>query len=179
MLMKLKLTLLCLLFFMAYTQGLCQGTMPGYLKVKTISKDFVSVNMYDQECIHVVDGLITSYKDSIPQQDIAHFEKAASREKLAKLGFKAGQCVMVKSSVDLEIENYVYRQVHGQVQKIGNQYKIPIAVNGKLRHAYKERRSQLSKLKVEAIKEVKFLNKAAAQEKYGDKVVFGLIEIVI
>ncbi len=65
------------------------------------------------------------------------------------------------------------------MQRIGTQYKFPIAVNGKLKHAYEERRGQLGKIQVEKIKEVKFLNKAEAQEKYGDKVVFGLIEIIL
>ncbi|EJF08535.1 hypothetical protein O71_20282 [Pontibacter sp. BAB1700] len=86
---------------------------------------------------------------------------------------------MVKSSADIDIENYIYRQVHEQVQQIGTKYKIPIAVNEKLTSNHTDRRNQLSKIKAEEVKKIKFLKKAEAQAKYGDTVVFGLIEITV
>mgnify|MGYP005755499899 CR=1 FL=1 len=177
--MKAKLTLICLLSLAAGTRGLCQKAGSNYLEVTTVTKDIVAVDMYDPDCIHVVDGLITSYTDVVPQKELAHFEQAASKEKLAKLGFTGKQCVMVKSSADLDIENYVYRQVHSQVQQVGTQYKLPIAVNGRLASTYAERRAQLVSLKQEQIKKILFLDKAKAQAKYGDKVVFGLIEVTL
>ncbi|MCC9167903.1 hypothetical protein [Pontibacter harenae] len=177
--MKTKLTLLCLLSLASYTKGLCQKANPNHLEVMTVTKDVVAVDMYDPECIHVVDGLITSYTDVVPRQELAHFEQAASEEKLAKLGFTGKQCAMVKSSADLDIENYVYRQVHSQVQQVGTQYKLPIAINGQLTSTYAERRSQLASLKQEQIKKILFLDKAKAQAKYGDKVIFGLIEVTL
>ena len=137
----------------------------------------MSINMHDKDCTHIVDGLVSG-PDESPEQ-LAHFEQAASKEKLEKFGLAGSQCVMVKSSADLAIENYIYRQVHEEVQQIGVQYKIPIAVNGKLLYSFTERRGQLSKLEVKQIKSVRFLDKAAAQAIYGDKVVFGLIEVTI
>ena len=134
--MKTKLTFLCLFSLVAYTKGVCQEAKSNAIEVMTVTKDVMFVNMYDQNCIHVVDGLVTTYKDVVPRQELAHFEQAASREKLATLGFREGQCVMVKSSADLEIENHIYRQVHGQVQQVGTKYKLPIAVNGKLAPTY-------------------------------------------
>jgi hypothetical protein len=142
------------------------------------SQKVLEVNMNDKDCIHVIDGLISSPNESVSDK-LAHFEQAVSQEKLEKLGFSKSQCVMVKSSVDLDIENYIYRQVHGQVQQIGTQYKIPIVINGKLSSNHTDRRSQLIKLEAEQVKNIKFLNKAEAQAKYGDKVVFGLIEITV
>lgn len=139
----------------------------------------LKVDMYDKDCIHVVDGVISSYKEVVSSQQLAHFERAASKEKLAELGFSDGQCVMVKSTTDLEVENYIYRQVHAQVQQIGTQYKLPIAVNEQLLPSYSARQRQLSSIKAAQIKKVKFLNKAEAQAKYGDQVVFGLIEITV
>lgn len=139
----------------------------------------MTINMNDKDCVHIVDGLISPSTVEIPSKQLAHFEQAASDEKLEKFGVAASQCVMVKSTADLPVENYIYRQVHEEVQQIGTQYKIPIAVNGKLTSSYTERRSQLSKLREDQIKTVRFLNKAAAQAIYGDKVVFGLIEISI
>lgn len=162
--MKTKLLILGFLIFAAYTNGYSQKTM--------------EVNMHDKDCIHVIDGMISSPDESVPDK-IAHFEQAVSPEKLQKLGFSNSQCVMVKSSADLDIENYIYRQVHEQVQQVGTKYKIPIAVNGKLTSNHTDRRNQLSKLKAEEVKKIKFLNKAEAQAKYGDKVVFGLIEITV
>ncbi|MFD2513147.1 hypothetical protein ACFSRY_04670 [Pontibacter locisalis] len=177
--MKTKLTLLCLLSLAAYTKGICQKANSNYLEVMTVTKAVVAVDMYDPDCIHVVDGLVTSYSDVVPREQLAHFEQAASEEKLAKLGFKEGQCVMVKSSADLDIENYVYRQVHSQVQQVGTQYKLPIAVNGQLAPTYAERHQQLERLRQEQIKKVVFLDKAKARAKYGDKVVFGLVEVTL
>ncbi|GAB3538419.1 hypothetical protein GCM10027443_33310 [Pontibacter brevis] len=144
-----------------------------------LTGDVLTVDMYDKDCIHLVDGMISSANDIVSYQQLAHFERAASREKLAKLGFSDGQCVMVKSTADHDIENYIYRQVHEQVRQIGIQYKLPIAVNEKLLTSYSARQRQLSNIKSEQIKKVKFLNKAEAQAKYGDKVVFGLIEITV
>lgn len=162
--MKTKLLILGFLVFAAYTNAYSQKTM--------------EVNMHDKDCIHVIDGMISSPDESVPDK-IAHFEQAVSPEMLQKLGFSNSQCVMVKSSADLDIENYIYRQVHEQVQQIGTKYKIPIAVNGKLTFSPTDRRSQLSKLRAEQVKKIKFLNKSEAQAKYGDKVVFGLIEITV
>lgn len=138
---------------------------------------YMSINMNDKACTHIVDGLVSG-PDVSPEQ-LAHFEQAASKEKLEEFGVAGSPCVMIKSSADLAIENYIYRQVHDEVQQIGIQYKIPIAVNGKLVHSLRERRSQLSRLRAEQIKTVRFLDKAAAQAIYGEKVVFGLIEITI
>ncbi|WP_345161038.1 hypothetical protein [Pontibacter saemangeumensis] len=138
----------------------------------------MSINMFDKDCTYIVDGVISPATVEVPIP-LAHFEQAASKEKLEEFGVADSPCVMVKSSSDLAIENYIYRQVHEEVQQIGIQYKIPIALNGKLEHFFIERRSQLSKVREEQIKTVRFLNKAAAQAIYGDKVVFGLIEITI
>ncbi|MFT2010817.1 hypothetical protein ACMA1I_19235 [Pontibacter sp. 13R65] len=162
--MKIKFFITCSFIFTACTL--------------VYSQKVLEVNMNNKDCIHVIDGLISSPNESTPDK-LAHFEKAVSQEKLEKLGFSNSQCVMVKSSVDLNIENYIYRQVHEQVQQIGTKYKIPIAINGKLTANYTDRRSQLSKLKAEQVIKVKFLNKAEAQAKYGDNVVFGLIEITV
>ena len=140
---------------------------------------YMTINMNDKACTHIVDGLISPATVEIPGKQLAHFEQAASNEKLEKFGVAGSQCVMVRSSADLAIENYIYRQVHGEVQQVGIQYKIPIAVNGKLIHDFNERRSQLSRLREEQIKTIKFLDRAAAQAIYGDKVVFGLIEITM
>lgn len=127
----------------------------------------------------MIDGYRVSPSDIVPGDQLAHYEQAASLEKLEKPGFSNSQCVIVKSTVDLDIENYIYRQVHDQVQQINTQYKIPIAVNGKFLPGFSDRRKQLSKIKAEQVKKVKFLYKAAAQAKYGNKVIFGLIEIAI
>ena len=169
--MKTKLLFFCFFIFAVYTKAYSQDMIINSEKVMTI-------NSNDPECIHVIDGLISSPKENVPV-NLVHFERTASRDKLAKLGFSNSQCVMFKSSADLDIENYIYRQVHEQVQQIGTQYKIPIAVNGKLLPGFPERRNQLSKLKAEQIKKIKFLTKAEAQAKYGDKVVFGMIEIIV
>lgn len=139
----------------------------------------MAIDMNNKDCIHVVDGLVTDGVEEVPAILLAHFEQAVSKEKLDKLGFNDSQCVLVKSSFDLDIENYIYRQVHAQVQRIGTQYKVPIAVNGQLTSSFAARRSQLAGIKPEQIKEVRFLDKPAAQAKYGDQVVFGLIEIVL
>ena len=146
---------------------------------KAYSQKVMAINMHDADCIHVIDGLISSPDDNAPIDQLAHYEQAANPEKLTELGFSNSPCVIVKSSADLDIENYIYRQVHAQVQQIGTQYKIPIAVNGTLLPGYPARRSQLSKLKAVQIKKITFLNKAEAQAKYGNKVVFGLIEIKV
>ena len=177
--MKKTLYLLCLISFTAFTKGYSQNVSPNTIDVKKVSGKAVTVDMNDMECVHVVDGLVTTYKEDVPARQLAHFEQAASPEKLAKLGFDGSQCVMVKSSADLAIENYIYRQVHAQVQQVGTKYKLPIAVNGKLTSSYASRRAELSSIKPEQIKEVKFLDKAAAKAKYGDSIVFGLIEITV
>ncbi len=61
--------------------------------------------MYDRACLHVVDGLVASYLERVPQELLAHFEQVASNGKLERLGFSGNKCVMVKSTVDLEQEN--------------------------------------------------------------------------
>ncbi|WP_125185516.1 hypothetical protein [Botryobacter ruber] len=162
--MKIKFFITCSFIFAACTLGYSQKVM--------------EVNINDKDCIHVLDGLISSPNESAPD-NLAHFEQAVTQEKLEKLGFSNRQCVIVKSSADIDIENFIYRKVHDQVQQIGTKYKIPIAVNGKLTSNHTDRRNQLSKLKAEEVKKIKFLNKAEAQAKYGDKVVFGLIEITV
>lgn len=177
--MRVKIFVYCLLLIFAFSKSYSQNVKGRFLEVTTVDREVHAVDMYDQACLHVVDGLVSSYNDYVPQELLAHFEQVGSKEKLERLGFSGNKCVMVKSTVDLELENYIYRQVHGQVQRVGTQYKLPIAINGKLTHSYKERRSQMSSIKEEEIKEIKFLDKAAAQEKYGSKVVFGLIEITI
>lgn len=140
---------------------------------------YMTINMNDSACTYIVDGLILPSPVDIPTLQLAHFEQATSKEKLEKFGLVSSQCVIVRSSSDLDIENYIYRQVHEQVQQVGTQYKLPIAVNEKLNPSYTERRSQLSALKAGDIKKIKFLSKAEAQAKYGDRVVFGLIEITV
>ena len=178
--MKTRLLLPLLLALAVFTNTYAQNSRPNILEVQTVKKGVVAVDMNDRNCIHVVDGLITSYQETVPQQQLAHFEQATSQEKLERLGFgDSRQCVMVKSSADLDIENYIYRQVHDQVQQIGTKYKIPIVVNEQLIASYAERRSQLSKLQPQQIKNIKFLDKAAAQAKYGNKIVFGLIEVTV
>ncbi|RDV13301.1 hypothetical protein DXT99_19970 [Pontibacter diazotrophicus] len=182
--MKTKLFLSCLMMIVAFTEGNSQTLNGRLLEVPTLDSkgltgDVLKVDMYDKDCIHVVDGMIASYNDVVSNQQLAHFERAASREKLAELGFSDGQCVIVKSTADLDIENYVYRQVHEHVRQIGIQYKLPIAVNGKLILSYSARQRQLSHIKAEQVKSVKFLSKAEARAKYGDKVIFGLIEITV
>ena len=182
--METKLLILCPLMLFAFTKGHSQTLNGRVLEVPTLDRkgqpsEVLKVDMYDKDCIHVVDGMMSSSNDIVSNQQLAHFERAASREKLAELGFSEGQCVMVKSTADLDIENYIYRQVHEQVQQVGIEYKLPIAVNGKLLPSYTDRRSQLSIIKPEQIKRVKFLNKAEAQGKYGDRVVFALIEITV
>lgn len=163
--MKTKFFLSCFFFFVAFTNGHSQ-------KVFTI-------NINDEDCTYIVDGLIMSSSVDIPMDQLVHFEQAAGKEKLEKLGLAGSRCVMVKSSSDLAIESYIYRQVHEQVQQVGTKYKLPIAVNENLIPSYTERRNQLSELKAEDIKQIRFLNKAEAQDKYGDKVVFCLIEITV
>ncbi|MFD3004008.1 hypothetical protein ACFS7Z_26895 [Pontibacter toksunensis] len=182
--MKAKQFILCLLLLVAFTEGKTQTLNGRLLEVPTLDREglpseVLKVDMYDKDCIHVVDGLVASYRDVVSNQQLVHFERAASREKLTELGFKDGQCVIVKSTADLDIENYIYRQVHEQVQQVGIEYKLPIAVNGKLLPSYTDRRNKLSIIKPEQIKRVKFLNKAEAQGRYGDRVVFGLIEITV
>ena len=166
--MRTKLFVFCIFIFLVFTNAYSQ-------KVKVEG----NINMNNRACIHVIDGLISSSAELVPFDKLAHYEQAASLEKLERLGFSNSNCVIVKSTADLDIENYIYRQVHDQVQQIGIQYKIPIVVNGKLLSGYLERRGQLSNLKEEQIKKIKFLDKAKAQAKYGDKVVFGLIEIKV
>ncbi|WP_161890538.1 hypothetical protein [Pontibacter russatus] len=161
--------LLSVFFFASITNAFSQEAKTFYM----------TINMNDKACTHIVDGLISPATVEIPGRQLAHFEQAASNEKLEKFGVAGSPCVMVRSSADLAIENYIYRQVHEEVQQIGIQYKIPIAVNGKLVHSFSERRSQLSRLREDQIKAVRFLDKAAAQAIYGDKVVFGLVEITM
>jgi hypothetical protein len=177
--MKNTLYFLCLLSFTAITQGYSQSLKPNTIDVKTVDRKVVTVDMNNKDCVHVIDGLVTSYDEAIPAKQLAHFEQVASQEKLTRLGFNGNQCVMVKSSADIAVENYIYRQVHAQVQQVGTKYKLPIAVNGKLTSSYANRRAKLGSIKPEQIKEVKFLDKEAAQAKYGDSVVFGLIEITV
>jgi hypothetical protein len=166
--------------FFSFSEGYSQTINRGILEVpKASSREVLTVNMYDKDCIHIVDGMISTFTDTIPQQNLAYFERAVRKENLCKIGFKEGQCVIVKSTADLDIENYIYRQVDEQVRQIGINYKVPIVVNGKLLSDYTERRSQLSELKEVQIKKIKFLNKAEAQARYGNKVVFGLIEIKV
>ncbi len=165
--MKIKSLLLVCLFFAALTDSYSQ-------KIKEMT-----VNMYDSDCLLVIDGLISDASEQIPMEQLAHFEQAASQERLTKLGLRESECVMVRSSADLEIENHIFRQVHAQVQQIGTKYKMPIAVNGVLIPAYAERRSQLEKIESQQIKNIRFLNKAEAQAKYGGKIVFGLVEITV
>src|SRR5688572_385473 len=128
-LMKTKLLTLCLFIFTVCSHAYSQ-------KVK-------EVNMNNKACIHVIDGFIASPSDNVPGEQLAHYEQSASLERLEKLGFRNSQCVIVKSTADLDIENYIYRQVHDQVQQIGTQYKIPIVVNGKLLPDFSDRRNQL------------------------------------
>ncbi len=177
--MKSILLLLCLLNLTAVTNVYAQDQKPQILNVETVKGGVVAIDMNNKDCIHVVDGLVTDGVEEVPAKLLAHFEQAVSKEKLDKLGFNDSQCVLVKSSVDLDIENYIYRQVHAQVQRIGTQYKIPIAVNEQLTSSFAARRDQLAVIQPEQIKEVRFLDKPAAQAKYGDQVVFGLIEIVL
>ena len=177
--MKKTRFILCLISFVAFTKGYSLAQNPNTIDVKKVNGKAVTVDTNDKDCVHVVDGLVTTYKEEVPARQLAHFEQAASPEKLAKLGFDGSPCVMVKSSADLAIENYVYRQVHAQVQQVGTKYKIPIAVNGKLNPTYASRRAELGSIKPEQVKEVKFLDKAAAKAKYGDSIVFGLIEITV
>lgn len=183
--MRPKLFIPCLLMLSAFTGGYSQKVNGRFLEApvvgeKALKGEVLTVDMYDKDCVHVVDGMISSHDDIVSNQQLAHFERAASKEKLAELGFRdEGQCVMVKSTADLDIENYIYRQVHEQVRQIGIEYKIPIAVNGRLIPSYSGRRSQLGNIKQEQIKQIKFLSKAEAQAKYGDRVVFGLKEITV
>ena len=163
--MKTKLLTLCLFIFMICSHAYSQKLM--------------EINTNNEACIHVIDGFIASPSDIVPAEQLAHYEQAASLENIEKLGFSNIQCVIVKSTADLDIENYIYRQVHDQVQQIGTQYKIPIAVNEILLAGLADRRKQLSKIKPEQVKKIKFLNKAEAKAKYGNKVVFGLIEIAV
>lgn len=183
--MKTKILFSCLYILFAFINGYAQTVNGRFLEVPTVDTEgltgeVLTVDMYDSDCIHVVDGMISSHHDVIPNQQLAHFERAASKEKLAELGFSDdGQCVIVKSTADIEIENYIYRQLHEQVRQIGIEYKLPIAVNEKLLPGYNDRRSQLGNIKQEQIKQVRFLNKAEARAKYGKRVVFGLIEITV
>lgn len=133
----------------AFTDGYSQEVNGRFLEVPTttgkqLTGEMLTIDMYDKECIHVVDGMISSHNDVVSNQMLAHFERASSKEKLAELEFREGQCVMVKSTADLDVENYIYRQVHEQVRQIGIAYKVPIAVNGELMPSYTDRRSRLS-----------------------------------
>ena len=177
--MKNILLLLCLLSLTAFTKIYAQNQEPQILNVETVKGGVISIDMNNAECIQVVDGLVANGVEEIPAKLLAHFEQAVSKEKLEKLGFNDSQCVLVKSSMDLDVENYIYRQVHAHVQRIGTQYKVPIAVNGQLTPSFAARRNQLVNIKPGQIKEIRFLDKTVAQAKYGDKVVFGLIEIII
>jgi hypothetical protein len=177
--MKEKLFILCLLLSVTLAQGQAQRISPGTIQVEKVKGGVVTVDMNDKDCLHVVDGVMVPYQTILPEGQLAHFERAVSEEKLQKLGFGMGQCVIVRSSADLNIENYIYRQVHAQVQRVGTQYKMPIAVNGKFMPSYADRRSQLKELKPEQIKQIRFLDKAEAQARYGDKIVFGLIEVTV
>ncbi|MBF9253541.1 hypothetical protein I2I11_09575 [Pontibacter sp. 172403-2] len=178
--MKTKLFFSCFFILFVFTEGYSQRVNGRTLEVPVVnSREVLTVDMYDKDCVHVVDGLVSPYNEIVPQQQLAHFEQAASREKLEELGFSNSQCVMIKSSADLDVENYIYRQVDAQVRQIGIQYKIPIVVNEKLIASYAGRHRQLSNIKAEEIKKIKFLDKAEAQAKYGGKVVFGLIEITV
>jgi len=178
--MKTRLFFFCFFILFAFTEGYSQRVNGSTLEVPVVnSRKVLTVDMYDKDCVHVLDGLISPYNEIVPKQQLANFEQAASREKLEELGFSNGQCVMIKSSADLEVENYIYRQVDEQVRQIGIQYKIPIVVNETLMPSYTERRGLLSNIKADQIKRIKFLDKAKAQAKYGDNVVFGLIEITV
>lgn len=177
--MKNIFILLCFLSPTAFTTIYAQSQEPRILNVETVKGGVVAVDMNNTECIQVVDGLVADGVEEVPAKLLAYFEQAVSKEKLEKLGFNDSQCVLVKSSVDLDVENFIYRQMHAQVQRVGTQYKVPIAVNGQLIPSFTARRNQLAGIKPEQIKEVRFLDKPAAQAKYGDQVVFGLIEIVI
>lgn len=185
--MKTKSYILGLFLFFSFSEGYSQTINGGILEIRkaksrgalTNSSEVLTVNMYDKDCIHVVDGVISAFTDTIPQQELAHFERAVSKESLSTIGFKEGKCVIVKSTADLDIENYIYRQVDEQVRQVGINYKVPIVVNGKLLASYTARRAQLSNIKPEQIKKIKFLDKVESQAKYGDKVVFGLIEIAV
>jgi hypothetical protein len=178
--MKTKLFFSCFIMLLAFKKGYSQKVNRGMLELPIAnSMEIVSVDMYDKSCIHVVDGLISSFRDTITQEQLAHFERAVSAEKLSELGFSSDQCVIIKSTADLDIENYIFRQVDDQVRQIGINYKVPIAVNGKLLPSYPDRRSKLSKIKPEQIKRIKFLDKVKAKAKYGDKVIFGLVEIEV
>lgn len=81
----------------AFSKGYSQKVNRGILEVSIVNNGgVVKVNMYDKDCIHVVDGLVSFFSDTIPQQQLAHFERAVSEEKLVELGFSKGQCVIVK-----------------------------------------------------------------------------------
>lgn len=164
----------CLVMFF-YCSSSALGQFVNGKPLKPVGGDILHadarVAKYRVSIVKIVDGVIHT-ETFVPAEDVA---QEWMMKNTPKLTIGEADSLLITNTTNTPLENYVLHQVKEQTDTIV--YKLPIILNERFIEWYIMRRESYRFIKPSDIRLIKFLSKEAAQNKYGNTILFGAIEI--
>lgn len=168
--MKTSISILAFIF--------CAITLYGQKPNSTNSG--IVLNLNDTSYIRIYNGLIIQNKDVIKALTVPKF--VTDQTKIKEWGFKTTLALMLINIKSLPIEYKIDSVLYSRPEfisafKFPSTIQLPVSVNGKLLN-HDEREKILSKLELNEIKTIKYLESETAMKKYGITP-FGVIDLIV
>lgn len=169
--MKIHLTLLTFLFFK--TIGFAQNLYPS-------QTNEIVLNLNDTTYCRIFNGTIVQNNYVIKEPGTVQY--ITNKEKIKELGIRTTLPLMIINLKSFPIEYKIDSILYSRTDfissiKFPGSIQLPVSINGKLL-TYEERQSMLSKLEINEIRDIRYLDSSTAMKKYG-VTPFGLIDLVI
>jgi uncharacterized protein YehS (DUF1456 family) len=151
--------------------------------VYSIRKDHEAglINLNDTSFIRILNGTIIDKSATVEHIEKINYKEITDKEKIEKIGIKTNKPLMLINSKRFDIEYKIDSILYSRKDFI-NDYKypsdiqLPILLNGKLL-SFDDRLNYLSKLTLNEINEIKYLNEFQSNRMFNNTTPFGVISI--
>lgn len=131
------------------------------------------IKTFKVSSIKIVDGVI-DMENFVPTNEVSKEWELIDSTAIKKLIDKAPPKLVITNTKLTPIEKYIYSKVKHETEK----YNIPIIINNQFMASYLMRRETIRFITPNSIKSISYISKKEAQEKYGNSIVWGAIEIL-
>lgn len=129
----------------------------------------------DSSYFKIVDGVIHRER-YVPLAEVAKEWTISEKDVInAMAPGSPADTVYVTNTVNTALEQYLFGKIKSEIDTIP--FKLPIVLNEHFYESYRGRREALKYIKPAAVKSIVFVPREPARQKYGNAVLFGVIEI--
>lgn len=167
-----------LLILLTIAAGQAAGQIVNGKPLKPIGGDILNVDgrLFKEKVtvLEIVDGVIDT-ENFVPGADVSAGWVIRDSTSVRRIVDAKVDSVVIVNTKNTVLENYVFKRLKNEIE--GLPYKVPIILNERFIEWYLMRRESYRFIKSTDIKRIKFLPREEAQKKYGNTLVFGVIEI--